>query len=103
MLNAWVGGDLALAIALVSRVGGVAMASAKSVGQNLFGCCAVGFFRRVFVRQPSPVPVLFLFALKSPCLRKRLVVPVEILYRWGCRTLFYCRGEFVGLLEGHCC
>ena len=22
---------------------------------------------------------------------------MEILNRWGCRTLFYCRGEFVGL------
>jgi hypothetical protein len=38
-----------------------AMASAKGWVRIFLGCRAVGIFRRVFVRQPSPAPVLFVF------------------------------------------
>ena len=41
----------------------------------------------------SLIPFPFLFSL----------VPVEKLNGLDCLPLLYCRGEFVGLQEGHCC
>jgi hypothetical protein len=54
-------GDLALLQAL--DMGGFARpANVPKVGGKIFlGCRAVGIFRRFFLRQPSPVPVLFVF------------------------------------------
>jgi hypothetical protein len=62
-----------------------------------------GIVRRDFVRQPSPVPVLFFFFQVLRCLRKRLVVPVEKLDRWDVERYFIVAENLSGDTEGHCC
>lgn len=52
---------LALAIALVSRWHVRQWQVPKAWVRIFLGCRAVGIVRRVFVRQPSPVLVLFVF------------------------------------------
>ena len=66
---------LALAIALVSRVGGAAMASAKSVGENLFRlpCGGDCLHESLFVSRVQSL--FFLFSLKSPLSKGTLTCP----------------------------
>jgi hypothetical protein len=95
--------NLALTIALVSRWHERQWQVPKACARIFLGCRAVGIVRRVFVRQPSPVPILFLFFQVPRCLWKRLVVPVEKLDRWDVERYFVGVENLSGYTDGHCC
>jgi len=70
----WVGLAIAIAIAIALVVWWHVWQwqVPKAWARIFLGCRAVGIVRRVVVRQPSPVPILF-FSFSSPMLSKETI------------------------------
>jgi hypothetical protein len=97
-------GDLALLQALnmggFARPANVPNAGGLCQARIFLGCPAVGFFRRVFVRQPSLVPIPFFFFQVPSCIRRRSVVPVEKLDGWDVERYFVVEENLSGGWKG---
>ena len=84
------------------RVGSVAMASAKSVGENLSRLQCGGDMLRMLIRQPYPLSHVILFFSCPTCLMKRSLLRVDKLYRWACQSLLFIVVENLSRYnEGH--
>ena len=71
------------------RVGRVAMASAKSMGENLSRLQCGGDQGTSLIHQPYPLSQVILFFSCPTCLRKRSLLPVEKLNKWACQSLLF--------------